>query len=415
MDYHLERGKLLLAQNRIPEAEAEFKQALAQDPNNGLILGWLAECNLLSKKFKEGLELSERAIGLMPDSNFIRYALARAYFYNQRIADARQAVRQALEQDPNDADFFLLLAHIEFHQSMWAPALKAAEQGLALDPENVGLINIRTQALVKLDRKAEAAHTADFALHKSPEDSYSHANRGWVAIEQGEYKAAQQHFMEALRLNPNSDYAQSGLKESIKGQNVIYRGMLRYFLWVAKMNEQNRWAFIIGAYVAYRLVLALADNFPALSPFLYPIVGFYILFALSSWIAVPLSNLFLRLHPIGKHALSDDERLASNLAGGVLGSALACLAGFLLTQSSALLLLSVILGLLLVPTGGAFSVEPGTKARKSLLAYGSLLAICGIIGVLWPQGSWFLIVFGIGIFAYGWVANYLIGQDAKAF
>lgn len=416
MNIHLERGKLLLAQNRLEEAEQELKQALTEAPDDGYAMAWLAECYLSAKRFGEALELSERAMGYAPNNAFLQYTLARAYFYNRRTKEARETIRQALQQNPADPDFFLLLAHVSFYEEKWQEALDAAEQGLELDAENVNLVNLRAQALIKLNRKAEAADTIDYALNKAPENSYSHANRGWVAIEQGRFKEAQLNFREALRLEPNNEFARSGLKESIKGTNVFYRAVLKYFLWMAKMNERNRWTFIIGAYILYRVLIVVAKNVPAIAPLLYPLIGFYVLFALSSWIAVPISNLFLRLHPIGQHALNDDEKTASNIAGSLLGAALLCILAYLLTSIQPLLFLSIVLGLLLIPAGGTFTVSPGTKARRSLTIYSLALAVLGITGALVPTlGSWLLVVFAVGVFAYGWVANYLIGQDVKTF
>ena len=182
------------------------------------------------------------------------------------------------------------------------------------------------------------------------------------------------------------------------------------------MNEQNRWAVVIGAYIIYRVVLGVARSNPALAPLLYPIIALYVLFALSSWIAVPIANLFLRLHPIGKHALTEDEKMGSNIAGGLVGLSLLSLAGYFISNAGQLLFLGLVFGLLLVPAGGTFSVSEGTKARRSLTIYSLALAAVGITGALIPSlGSWLIIVFALGIFAYGWVANYLIGQDAKAF
>jgi tetratricopeptide (TPR) repeat protein len=416
INIHLERGKLLLAQKRLADAEKEFKQALSHAPNDAYAMAWLAECYLSGKRYAEALELGERAMGHAPNDPFLLYTMARAYFYNQNTKKAREMIRQGLQLNPADADFFLLLAHVAFYEEKWQEALDAAEQGLEQDAENVNLVNIRAQALVKLNRKAEAAQTIDYALHKAPEDSYSHANRGWVAIEQSRFKEAQQNFREALRLNPNNEYARSGLKEAIKGENIFYRGLLKYFLWMAKMNEQNRWAVVIGAYIIYRVVLGVARSNPALAPLLYPIIALYVLFALSSWIAIPIANLFLRLHPIGKHALTEDEKMRSNIAGGLVGLSLLALAGYFISDAGQLLFLGLVFGLLLVPAGGTFSVSEGTKARRSLTIYSLALAAVGIIGALVPSlGSWLIIVFALGIFAYGWVANYLIGQDAKAF
>jgi hypothetical protein len=182
------------------------------------------------------------------------------------------------------------------------------------------------------------------------------------------------------------------------------------------MNERNRWAVVIGAYLIYRVVLGIARNNPALAPLLYPFIALYVLFALSSWIAVPIANLFLRLHPIGKHALTEDEKLGSNISGGLVGLAVLALAGYLVSGAAQLLFLAIVFGLLLVPAGGTFSVSKDTNARRSLTLYSLVLGAAGITGALLPSlSSWLLVVFAFGIFAYGWVANYLIGRDAKTF
>ncbi|MCB0559051.1 MAG: tetratricopeptide repeat protein [Lewinellaceae bacterium] len=415
MNIHLERGKLLLAQNRLSEAEREFKEALAEQPNDAYAMAWLAECYLNGKRFAEALEISEAAMRFAPDSSFLLYTLARSYFYNKRIKEARETAGRALSLNPNDPDFFLLLAHIEFYEENWHKALDAAEQGLALDPEHVNLINLRTQALVKLNRKAEAAATIDYALHHAPEDSYSHSNKGWVAMEQGNYEQAFGHFREALRLAPNNGYARAGLKEAIKAKNFLYRGILKYFLWISKMNQQGRWVFIIGIYIFYRILIEVAEKSPALAPFLYPFIGLYILFAFSSWIAMPVSNLFLRLHPLGKYALDDDERKASTIVGLLAaGSAIALLAWWL-TDLEILLSLGIYLLLLLLPVGGLFSVDAQGKARKQLSYYTYGLAAIGLVGAFTSGMNILVIVFLLGIFAYSWVANYLIGKDAREF
>ena len=415
MNIHLERGKLLLAQNRLVEAERELKEALSQQPNDAYAMAWLAECYLNGKRFAEALEISEAAMRFAPDSSFLLYTLARSYFYNKRTKEARDIVSRALSINPNDPDFFLLLAHIEFYEENWQKALDASEQGLELDPEHVNLINLRTQALVKLNRKAEAAATIDYALHHAPEDSYSHSNKGWVAMEQGNYEPAFDHFREALRLEPNNGYARAGLKEAIKVKNFLYRAILKYFLWISKMNQQGRWVFIIGIYIFYRILIEVAEKSPALAPFLYPFIGLYILFAFSSWIAMPVSNLFLRLHPLGKYALDDDERKASTIVGLLAaGSAIALLAWWL-TDLEILLSLGIYLLLLLLPVGGLFSVDAQGKARKQLSYYTYGLAAIGLVGAFTSGMNILVIVFLLGIFAYSWVANYLIGKDAREF
>lgn len=415
MSYHLQRGQLLLSQKRYKEAEKELKQVLASEPDNPLAFAMLAECCLDTKRYSEGLEFAQKAISVAPHHPLLFYVLARAYFYNKKTKEARQAIQQGQQLAPNEADFFFLLANIEFYEEKWQAALSAAEQGLNLDPEDVNLINLRAQALIKLNRQEEAASTLDFALNRAPEDAYSHANKGWVAIEQDKYEDAINHFKEALRLNPESHFAKTGLKEAIKAKNYLYRYILKYFLWMSKMNERGRWGFIIGVYIIYRILLGVAETNPGVAPFLYPLIFAYIVFAFSSWIALPVSNLFLRLHPLGKYALDEDEILGSNIVG-ILGiSALISLAIFYVTGMEVLLYLGGFLAIMLIPVGGLFGVSLKSKARKYLTYYTLILALLGMAALFTSASSLPVLLFFLGIFAYGWVANYLIGKEAKEF
>ncbi len=414
MNHHLERGRVLLMQNRPKDAEKEFQKALQQDPQDAIAMALLSECYMESSRYPEALEMAKNAIHEEPEIPFLYYVLAKAQYYNKRTRDARQTIQTGLEMDPENADFYLMLSNIEFYDEKWEAALEAAKRGLALEPDSVNLINLRAQALVKLNRKEEAAVTMDEALRRAPEDSYSHANKGWIAMERGEFDQSVLHFREALKLNPTNTYARSGLKEAIKGKNLLYRGVLKYFFWVSKLSEGNRWAFIIGLYVIYRVIIWAAEQYPAIAPLLYPLIAAYIIFAFSSWIAAPISNFFLQLHPLGKYALTDDERLGANITGAVGALALISLVAYLITGNMLFQALGIVFAVLLIPVGGTFSVDERSSARRYLLLYTGILALGGFYWVA-TGDLWGLAVLGIGVFAFSWVANYFISKDRKEF
>jgi tetratricopeptide (TPR) repeat protein len=415
MNHHLERGRFLLEQHRLAEAEREFKQALAQDPQDAIALMLLAEVCIQSNRYAEALQYSQQAVRLEPEISNLYFTLSRAYLYNKQTQKAREAVREGQRLNPLDANLFLVAAHIAYYEDKWQEALEETEKGLVFDSENVQLINMRAQALIKLNRRAEAGETIDYALQNDPEDAYSHANKGWILIEKGKYKEAVESFREALRLSPDNDFARNGLKEAIKAQNPVYALILRYFLWSAKLSQQGQWYFIIGTYVVYRLILGLSRAYPALQPFLFPFIAAYIIFAFSSWIAKPISNLFLRLHPMGRHALTADEVKGSNFAGALAVGSLMSLILFFVTNNDLFNYLFIIIGVMLIPVSGAFNTEPGSKARRMLSRYAMVLAVIGLIPIFIPDAMFLLLVFGLGIFAYGWVANYAMMKDAKNF
>ena len=420
----LERGNILYHQKRFPEAEKEYFKILAQDPNNPFALAMLAQCYLETRRKKEALEFALQAVRNAPQSPTIYYILARCQFYNQELDSALETIQSGQQLNPSYADFFLLKSQIAFYRENWQHALEEAENGLRLDPEDVTLINLRARALVKLNRKQEAADTMDYALHRAPQSSYSHANKGWVSIEKGAYEEAITHFKEALRLNATNAYAKAGLREGIKAKNFLYRGVLKYFLWLSKLQSKYRWAFVIGIYLLYRIGLYLAETSDLMAIIMTPLLIFYVLFAFSSWIAMPISNLFLRLHPLGKHALEDDEIFASTLVGSVAGLSLFILflffitgGGFIfgeedieITGYSTLFIMGLNLFLMLIPLGGLFMAAEGTEGRKKLTIFTIIL---GGLAVLSAFVEPLLIVFFIGILIYSFTASYLIGKGAK--
>lgn len=407
-----DRARFFLGQNRIAEAEQELRKILAQSPNEVTALSLLAECQLLRKALKESLLTAQQAYSIDPNYYYSIYVFAKAKFFNEQTQEARKLIKQGLSISPTYVDFWLLLGELEYHEENWQTALHATERGLEVEPEHVDLINLRALALIKLNRKQEAAATMDYALQRSPEASYSHSNKGWVSLESNAHQEALIHFQEALRLDPNNYSAKSGLKEAIKSKNFLYRIVLQYFLWMSRLQEKGRWGVVIGAYVLYRIVLYMNKQIPELSWILVPIIAAYILFAYSTWIGQPISNLFLRFHPLGKHALTKDENRGSiAVAIPILMAIVFFVISLLKEEASIFFYLFVLCGLMTIPIAGIFSTYPKSNARKGLILYTAFLALLGFSSLIYPAS---LILFGIGFIAYQFLANYLIGQENRS-
>lgn len=413
-----ERAQFFLQQNRVTEAEAELRNVLAQDPNDAHALSLLAECRFSQRDYTAGFQLAQQAHQIAPNNSFILYTFARANFFNQDIEAARQLLQRGLTLSPNDHSFWHLLGEIEYYEKNWNAALDAIESGLIIAPENVELINLRALALIKLNKKADADATMDYALNRAPEDSYSHSNKGWVLVERDQYDEAIGHFQEALRLNPNSETAKNGLKEAIKGKNVLYRGILKYFLWMKKLQSKSQWGVIIGAYILYRIVLSMNEQIPELSFLLVPLIVAYITFAFASWLGMPISNLFLQLHPLGKLALSKDEKTASLLVGATVVTSLLFLLLYTQTvpaeQKDFYFWLFIFTGIMTIPIAGVFLAPPDSKVRTQLIIYSAALLLVGLAFTFSSQSIW-LTIFIVGIFAFQFVAPYLINRAARMF
>jgi tetratricopeptide (TPR) repeat protein len=418
MNAFLARGQLLIQQQRYADAERELRQGVAEDPQNPLGHSLLALALSEQKRVDEALSEARTGIGLAPDLAHGHYALAWVLSKADRTTEAKAAIEEAIRLNPDDADYYSLLAAIYLRKEQWREALDAALEGLRVEPDHVGCTNARAIALVQLGRKEEAAHTIDAALAREPENAVSHATQGWALLHQNQPQAAMLHFREALRLDPNLAWAQSGIVEALKAHNVAYRIMLQYFLWMSRLSVQARWGVILGGYFGYRFIVLLQRGIPGLRPLLLAVSVLYLGFAFLTWTAQPLSNLLLRLHPFGRLALPKRQTIASNWVGLCLFiSAIAFVGSVLLPATSgkgAFGILALQSLAMVLPVAGVFQA-PGKQSQRFLSIYAITLAVIAGIDfvstLLGSRGASLATIFFVGWIAYSWIANIIISRD----
>jgi hypothetical protein len=108
-----------------------------------------------------------------------------------------------------------------------------------------------------------------------------------------------------------------------------------------------------------------------------------------SWLGGPLHDLVLRLHPLGKLALSAEKRWAANLVGMLLLGAFVFAGWGFAVNDTSLMLTGAAVGLLALPVAGLFAC----KARWAR-------AVMGIVSA------------GLAVFVFGGAALYLAGVEA---
>ena len=416
MNPNLERALLLYQQSRYDMAETELRQALATEPHDAYAHALLALCLAHREKYQEATDEAQQAIHLRPDFPFAHYTIAHVFFDRNRFSEALTAINEAIRLDPEDADQYALLANIHLQERRWQDALNAAEQGLQFNPEHVGCTNLRAMAMVKLGRKAEAGATIDSALSKNPDNSLTHANQGWTLLEHSDAKKAAEHFREALRLNPENEWARKGIIEALKARNVVYAVMLKYFLWMGKFSRRGQWGIILAGYFGFRILGAIARDNPDLAPWILPLQILYIAFALMTWLAYPFFNLLLRLNKFGRLVLSREQTVATNWFGlclllALVGLAMCAFKGFVAPW----ILIALVFGLLLLPVSAIFKCHTGSP-RYIMAALTVLLALFGVGGIIArfanegpsDAATTLLGLFILGTVASTWVANILV-------
>lgn len=404
------RAYILYNQGRFKEAEKELKFQLSDDPDNPNLLFFLAACLMEQNKDKEAAEIVETGLGQDANNDYGIYLKARIAFNKNDYSEAQKAIEQAIQLDPNNPMYYGFRGNIEIPLRRFEEALRYANLGLNIDPTHVMCLNIRTIALVKLNRKEEAYATIERTLEKDPENEFTHFNVGYTYLQHGEHEKALGHFREALRLDPNFEEAKGGMVEAMKAKYWFYRQFLKYTFFMEKLSARTRWALLIGAYLLVRLLSSLSPDNQAIQVVVGLIIFAYLLFALTSWLIQPISNLLLRFNAYGRYALTDEEIQSSNyvvitLGFGIIGG-LICIFNF----NQAALLMAITGVAMTIPLGSMYSAEK-PKNKRFLVYYTVGLIILALVSIVASFFQWnslggiSFVIFALAFFAYQWIAN----------
>ena len=312
------RAQLLIEQGRHRDAEALLRRGLSDRPDDGLAHAFRGLCLLRMDQPEAAGEALRQALRLMPDHPLPHLLTAELRLHLNDGPGARRAADEAIRLDPGEADGYALRAQIEASAQRWAEAVTWAERGLARDAEHPGCANLRAMALTRLGRRDEASRAIDGALQATPDDHVAHANRGWAELHAGRPRDALPHFSEALRLQPSFEWARAGLVEALKARFFLYRWILGFFLWMSRLSPRVQVGVLVGGYVGYLLLRNVAANVPAMRPIVWPLIAAYFVFAILTWVSVPLFNLLLMLNRFGRQALSPAQTYGAMLFLGFM-------------------------------------------------------------------------------------------------
>ncbi|MEO6166022.1 MAG: tetratricopeptide repeat protein, partial [Chitinophagales bacterium] len=363
----------------------------------------------------EAANLINSAISLSPDAGFLYYTKARILQQQEKYDEAESCLQRAIDINPLDADYFALWASLKLTRKQFEQALKLAEKSLELDAENIHGLNVRSTALLKLNKKEASFSTIKGALAGDPNNPYTHANYGWNLLEKGDHRKALLHFKEALKNDPTLQFAQAGMVEALKAKYLFYRLFLKYAFWISNLTAKYQWAVIIGFYVGFRIIRTVAENNETLEPYLMPLIVLLAFIAFSTWVINPVSNLFLRLNPYGKYLLDKREIISSNFVGFsflLFASGVLC---YFIFGEEKWLTIAVFGFAMMIPFGVMFSPS---KYKHSLLIYVAVMFFIGTASISFTfiSGELFNIfttVFLFAFIAFQWIANYLMIKQSN--
>ena len=117
---HIRQGRQELSGGRLELAEAQFRAALATDPNNAAAHLGLAEVDRRRYKFDDAI-IELQASLKSRDSAVVRTTLAHVYMDQKKFALARSEAQKALALAPNYTEAKQLLDHLQTQKPTQPP------------------------------------------------------------------------------------------------------------------------------------------------------------------------------------------------------------------------------------------------------------------------------------------------------
>lgn len=377
LDRALFKAEHLLNQQRYDEAYKEVSTYLALDPHSIPALIILTQTYLGLNKDENADEIADQLLRKDPSDADILFLKGVTQAQLGKRKSALKFLNSALAFDPLKTQAHGLKASIYFQEAEFEKSLEAADTGLRVDPHNELCLNHRSMALLKLDRKEEHLDADQQSLKSNPMNPLTHASVGYSALQKGETDKAKNHFREALRIDPTNEFARQGMLQAIKATNLFYRLFLKYAFWMQGLKLQVRWAVIIIGYLMIQFLNRSASDLGAFAPVAEAVVIIYIIFAISTWIIEPVSDIFLRFHPFGKYMLTDEEKYVANICAGLL--TIAVMGAIMLLSFDLNDVVLKNLGMYLLCSGIALTVVVSSIASRTLERSKRRLKTAGIV------------------------------------
>jgi tetratricopeptide (TPR) repeat protein len=195
---HLNLGVYFYDEGLIPEAEAEFREALALVPDHAIAHLNLGNTLSAQGRPEQAAEEYRRALAVAPHYVTARYNLGNVLAALGRHDEALAELHQAIALDPNNPAAHNHLGIVLLQHSLADEALAACRQAVALDPRFAPAHLTLGNVLVALGRGDEAAEAFRTAAALDPKDPRPHTGLGRVLQQAGRTDEALAEYRQAV-------------------------------------------------------------------------------------------------------------------------------------------------------------------------------------------------------------------------
>ncbi|MDB5391594.1 MAG: Tetratricopeptide 1 repeat-containing protein, partial [Planctomycetaceae bacterium] len=215
MNIHLGRAERLMELHRFEAAIPHLLAFLAEAPNDARAHTLMARCFLNVQELRQAKSQIEEALHHAPDYAYAHYIHSYVLDRLNRRNEARFAIQEALRLAPTEPDYLTRSADLWIAEAKYDAAIRDIERGLESNPNHLECNCNLAFVLMCQQKYAASEAVTQRILQQHPDHATVHATYGWLARYQNKYRLAKRHFTESLRIDPEGEWAKSGLRESL--------------------------------------------------------------------------------------------------------------------------------------------------------------------------------------------------------
>ena len=187
------------------EAEAEFRKALAVNPQLVCALDGMAQALVKEKRYDAAIDDWRRALRIQPDAPDLQLALATATYKSAKareadglpaldgagVADAIRILTDLLKSHPDMTAAYLTLGNIYASERRDREAADEYQEVTRRNPTDTVALAAEVKALIDASAYTEALEPASDYVHRKPSDPTGHVMLGTVYQQLGDYAKAE--------------------------------------------------------------------------------------------------------------------------------------------------------------------------------------------------------------------------------
>jgi tetratricopeptide (TPR) repeat protein len=212
-EWHYLRAVVYRNLNRSPEAEDEFRQAIALKTDDYDAQKDLGAVLLANGKAQDAIACLRRATEIEPLAPEAHYLLFRAYQRSGQVTAAEQELQQTQRSDALDVQSAVLEVEAgrAFQQGDYTEAIVRYQSLIAMKPHNVKAFYDLALSYDRAGQREQERKALLIAEELDPAFPDTENQLGFLDMQDARLDAAKQHFLLALRSNPQHTAALGNL------------------------------------------------------------------------------------------------------------------------------------------------------------------------------------------------------------